>query len=81
MEYALSRSGLMVHDHEDWPCAVCRPERIADSRGYCMCVRCARRVMTAAEAGAEDARALLDDLTEALAILEPQVLPAQLVVN
>jgi hypothetical protein len=81
MEFALSGNGLMVHDRQDWPCAVCRPERIADSRGYCICVRCARRVMTAVWAGAEDARALLAALTEALAVLEPQVLPRQLAVN
>lgn len=81
MEFALSRSGLMVHDHEDWPCAVCRPERIRDSRGYCLCLRCARRVWAAAGSGAEDAIDLLDDLADALALLEPQVLPPRVAVN
>jgi len=70
MEYVTSPSGLMVHRRNDWPCAVCRPERISEGRGFWLCSHCAQGMIFAAEAGIEEARALLDDVTDALALLE-----------
>jgi hypothetical protein len=70
MDDATSSGGLMVHSRTDWPCAGCRPNLISDGRGFCLCVKCARGVISAAEAGSEGARALLDDVTDALALLE-----------
>jgi hypothetical protein len=71
MDYATSSGGLMVHSRSDWPCAGCRPDLISDGRGFCLCVKCAHGVVTAAAAGSEGARALLDDVTDALVLLEP----------
>ena len=70
MDYATSSGGLMVHSRSDWPCAGCRPDPISDARGFCLCVKCAHGVISAAEAGSEGARALLDDVTDALVLLE-----------
>ena len=70
MGYAMSPGGLLVHDRKDWPCAACRPHDISESRGFCLCVECAHGVMAAAGAGVEGARDLLDDLTDALVLLE-----------
>ncbi len=70
MDYATSSGGLMVHSRSDWPCAGCRPEPISDSRGFCLCVKCAHSVIRAAGVGSEGARALLDDVTDALTLLE-----------
>jgi hypothetical protein len=81
MDYALSRNGLLVHDRDDWPCAVCRPEGIVGNDDYCLCLDCAHTAMAAAGVGIGEARALLDDLTDALVVLEPQVLPSVLVAN
>jgi hypothetical protein len=81
MEYAMSPGGLMVHSRNDWPCACCRPHDVADSRGFCLCVKCARTLMRAAEAGVDGIRALLDDLAEALTALQSEVLMPGLAVN
>ena len=70
MDYATSPSGLTVHNRKDWPCAVCRPDRSSEGRGFGLCSQCAKGMISAAEAGVEDARALLDDITDALAMLE-----------
>jgi hypothetical protein len=70
MDFATSSGGLMVHSRSDWPCAGCRPEPISDGHGFCLCVKCAHGVISAAEAGSEGARALLDDVTDALVLLE-----------
>jgi hypothetical protein len=70
MDYVTSSNGLMVHCRNDWPCAGCRPNLTSDSRGFCLCVKCAHGVISAAEAGSECARALLDDVTDALVLLE-----------
>ncbi len=70
MDYAMSPGGLVVHSREDWPCAVCRPQRVWEGRGFCLCVTCAHGVMAAAGAGVEGARALLDEITDALVLLE-----------
>ena len=35
-----------------------------------MCLKCAHGIISAAEAGSEGARALLDDVTDALVLLE-----------
>lgn len=72
MGYAMSPGGLMVHTSGEWPCAVCRPDRISEGRGFWLCAQCAQGMIFAAEAGSEDARALLDDVTDALALLEYQ---------
>lgn len=70
MDYAMSPGGLTVHNRKDWPCAVCRPDRSSESRGFGLCSQCAQGMILAAQAGVEDARALLDDVTDALAMLE-----------
>ncbi len=70
MEYARSSSGLTVHTRDDWPCAVCRPAMAGEARGLLMCAQCARGMIFAVEAGYEDARELLDDVTDALALLD-----------
>ncbi len=72
MNYAISQGGLMVHSREDWPCAVCKPHLTSEYKGFWMCLECARNVIFAAEAGVENARDLLDDVTDALALLEGQ---------
>ncbi|HZO99906.1 MAG TPA: hypothetical protein VFD30_06415 [Terriglobia bacterium] len=81
MDYVMSPGGLLVHLREDWPCAVCNPGEIAEGRGYCLCAACAQSVMAAAGAGYEDARALLDDITDALALLEVSSSGASLAPN
>jgi hypothetical protein len=43
---------------------------MSEGRGFWLCARCAHGMIFAAEAGVEDARALLDDVTDALALLE-----------
>jgi len=70
MDFAMSPGGLVVHSRSDWPCACCRPRDVADSRGLCLCIKCARRILNSAEAGVEGMRALLDDVTDALTMLE-----------
>ncbi len=72
MEYGMSPNGLTVHSRKDWPCAICRPGACAESRGFWLCANCAHGMIHAVEAGVEGARALLDDVTDALAILEFQ---------
>jgi hypothetical protein len=81
MDYAMSSGGLMVHSREDWPCACCRPHEVADSRGFCLCLKCARSVIQAAEAGVEGMRALLDDITDALTLMESESAMPRLAVN
>jgi hypothetical protein len=81
MDYALSPNGLLVHDNEDWPCSVCRPDGIVGHDGYCLCLRCAHLTMAAAGAGVGGAREILDDLADALVALEPQVQLPQSVAN
>lgn len=81
MDYALSTGGLMVHSREDWPCACCRPHDVADGRGFCLCLRCARRVIQAVEAGVEGMRGLLDDITDALTLLQGDAAMPGLAVN
>lgn len=70
MDYAMSNGGLMVHSRADWPCACCRPRDVADGGGFCLCLKCARRVIQAVEAGVEGMRGLLDDITDALTLLQ-----------
>ena len=70
MEYAMSPSGLTVHSRKDWPCAVCRPSGCSEGRGFWLCAHCAQGLIVAAGAGVEGARDLLDDVTDALAMLE-----------
>jgi ribosomal protein L37AE/L43A len=72
MDYAVSRGGLLVHARQDWPCALCRPQGSSEAQGFWLCARCAHGMIIAAEAGVEAARALLDDVTEALVRLEGQ---------
>jgi hypothetical protein len=72
MDYAITPGGLMVHARNDWPCAVCRPHLTTECKGFCLCLKCAHNMIFAAEAGVESARDLLDDVTDALALLEAQ---------
>jgi hypothetical protein len=81
MEYAMSTGGLMVHSRADWPCACCRSRELVDGKSFCLCLKCARRVIRAAEAGIEGMRALLDDITDALTILQGEDLMPGLAVN
>ena len=72
MDFAMTSGGLLVHSCEDWPCAVCRPSKIVESRAYCLCLNCAYGIVAAASAGEQDARALLDEISDALSLLEAQ---------
>ena len=81
MDYAISRRGLLVHARRDWPCAVCRPQGSSEARGFWLCTRCAHGMIIAAEAGVEAARALLDDVTDALVRLEGDLPQAKLAIN
>ena len=72
MDFALTPGGLLVHSYDEWPCAVCRPGQISESRAYCLCLNCAYAVVAAAGAGQQGARALLDEISEALCQLEAQ---------
>lgn len=81
MEYAVSMGGLVVHSRQDWPCAVCRPWEILETRHFALCRRCAHGLLTAAQAGSQGARDLLDDLTDALGILECNPTPGPTAVN
>jgi hypothetical protein len=67
--YTISPIGLLVHAHDDWPCAVCRPQELSESRGHCLCLHCARNLMTAAAMGADEARDLLPDIAQAITLL------------
>jgi len=68
----MTPGGLLVHSCDDWPCAVCRPGQISESRAYCLCLNCAYAIVAAASAGEPGARALLDDISDALSQLEAQ---------
>jgi ribosomal protein L37AE/L43A len=70
MDFAVSSGGLLVHARQDWPCAVCRPQGTSERGGLWLCLHCAHDMIVAAEVGVEGARALLDDLTDALVRLE-----------
>jgi len=81
MEFVMSPNGLLVHIRQDWPCAVCRSGAISESYGYCLCRSCAYAMVAAAGAGEEGARAMLDEITEALSLLEAQGSPSGLMAN
>ncbi len=81
MDYTVSPGGLLVHARKDWPCALCRPHETSGRRGFWLCVRCARSMIVAAEAGVADARALLDEVTDALVLLEAPHLEMRLAPN
>lgn len=81
MDYTVSPGGLLVHSRGDWPCALCRPQDTSERRGFWLCVRCAHSVISATEAGVDGARALLDDITDALVLLESPNLETQLPAN
>lgn len=66
----MTPGGLLVHSCQEWPCAVCRPGEILESRAYCLCLNCAHTLVAAAGAGQPGARALLDELSDALGLLE-----------
>ncbi len=68
----MTPGGLLVHSCTDWPCAVCRPSEIVESRSYCLCLNCAYGLVAAASAGEQGARALLDEISDALCMLEAQ---------
>jgi len=72
VDFAMTSGGLLVHSCEDWPCAVCRPSLISESRAYCLCLNCAYGIVAAASAGEPGARALLDEISDALSQLEAQ---------
>ena len=81
MDFAVTPGGLLVHSDPDWPCAVCRPGEISESRGYCLCLNCAYAILAAASAGEAGARALLDEISEALSLLEAQQLEPRVLAN
>lgn len=81
MDYAMSSGGLMVHSRGDWPCACCRPREVSDSHGFCLCLKCARGLIRAAEAGVESVRGLLDDITDALTVFQAESAMPALGVN
>jgi len=69
VDIAMSPRGLLVHARRDWPCAVCRPGAPVRRRAYCLCLDCSTAILADAKAGAEDARALLPDVADALSRL------------
>ena len=77
----MTQGGLLVHSCDDWPCAVCRPGRISESRAYCLCLNCAYGIVAAASAGEQDARALLDEISDALSQLEAHQEEPRLLAN
>ncbi len=81
VDFAMTPGGLLVHCRDDWPCALCRPGDISEGRGYCLCLSCAYAVVAAAGAGEQGARALLDEVTDALSLLEAKLPAADLIVN
>jgi hypothetical protein len=81
VDFALTQGGLLVHSCDDWPCAVCRPSQISEGRGYCLCLNCAYTIMAAASAGEQDARSLLDEISEALFQIEAQQSEPRLLLN
>jgi hypothetical protein len=81
MNFVVSPGGLVVHSRMDWPCAVCRPGDITESPGYCLCLDCANSMMVAAGVGEEGARALLDELTDALGLLVAQTTERRVAAN
>jgi len=70
MSYYVSPHGLLVHDRPDWPCAACHPDGTSDRQAWFLCVGCAQEMLAAAGAGMAEARALMDDVTDALAFFE-----------
>ena len=68
----MTPGGLLVHSCKEWPCAVCRASNIGESRAYCLCINCAYAIVAAASAGEQDARALLDGISDALCLLAAQ---------
>ena len=74
VDFAMTPGGLLVHSSEAWPCAVCRPSLISESRAYCLCLNCAYAIVAAASAGQSGARALLDEISDALSLMEAQQL-------
>ena len=81
MDFAMTSGGLLVHTCEDWPCAVCRSSEISESRAYCLCLSCAYGIVAAASAGEAGARALLDEISDALSQLEAQQLEPRMAYN
>ena len=74
MDSVISARGLVIHVRSDWPCAVCRPWRSIESRGFCLCAQCALYLIHAAEAGMVSPREFLGDIAEALLTLEANLL-------
>ncbi len=70
MDFALTSGGLLVHSCAEWPCAICRPGQISESRAYCLCLNCSYALVAAASAGEKGARAMLDEISDALSQLE-----------
>lgn len=81
MIFVKSARSLGVGSREDWPCAVCRPRKVVESRACCLCLDCVRAMMVAADAGAEEARALLAEITAGLNLLEAHQAGAKLAAN
>jgi hypothetical protein len=81
VDFAMTPGGLLVHSCREWPCAVCRPTQILESRAYCLCLSCAYAVVAAASAGQSGARALLGEISDALSLLEAQQLDTRMPAN
>ena len=81
VDFTMTPGGLLVHSYEEWPCAVCRPGQISESRAYCLCLNCAYAVMAAASAGEQGSRALLDEISDALSQLEAQQPESRMLAN
>lgn len=81
MDFAMTAGGLLVHSCGDWPCAVCRPDLISESRAYCLCLNCSYALVAAASAGEKNARAMLDEISDALSMLEARQPESRLTAN
>lgn len=52
-----------------------------ESRAYCLCLNCAYAIVAAAGAGEPGARAMLDEISDALSLLESQQTASRLQAN
>lgn len=80
-QMALAAERLLVHDREGSPCALCQPEHVWEGAGFGLCFDCVQSILVAAGAGSEEAWILLEEIFEALKLLEPTLHTSSQFVN
>jgi hypothetical protein len=70
MDFATMPEGLLVHSNHVWPCAVCRPNSMAEGSGCFLCLDCASEMVEVAMARLDGSKDLLGDLRNALGLCE-----------